>query len=310
MPDVLKDMNSGHRFVASVFSDCATHHRTDGPEHLRPVGETEFVAAEAEKHAKAHPDGVRVCAGIMSSADHMLGERMQEVLEAHIDAGRGRFRGIRGHTHYDAEETVARTNWPDRMLYDPRVREAIACLAPLSLVYDSWLFHPQIPHLARPCARPATDHHRARPLRRTARHGAVGWQGGRGLPRVEGGHARPGALRQCLRQGWGPWHHHRGLYPLGSRNSLSSEELAHEWSRWITPAIEIFGPQRCMFQSNFPIDKRTASSAVLWNAFKRLAQGYSPEEKVALFSGTAKKVRTDLSRGMGESELRDKPQLA
>src|SRR6185369_10546698 len=148
VPDVLRDMASGHNVVASVFSDCRAHYRPDGPEHLRPVGETEFVAAEAEKHAKAHPHGIKLCAGIIGVADLTLGDRIQEVLEAHIEAGRGRFRGIRGHTHHDAEETVAGVNWPDRFLYEPKVREAIARLSALGLVYESWLFHPQIPHLA------------------------------------------------------------------------------------------------------------------------------------------------------------------
>lgn len=290
VPDVLNDMNSGHHFVGSVFSDCEVHHRTDGPEHLRPVGETEFVATEAETYAKAHPDAIKVCSGIISTADLTLGERVREVLEAHITAGRGRFRGIRGHTHNDAEEMVGGKNWPDRMLYEPRVREAIACLAPLSLTYDAWLFHPQIPHLvdlAR--AQPQTTIvlvHCGGPL------GTGRWAGKADevfpvwkaameeLARCDNVYVKVGGLGTVT-----------AGYTLWDREiPLSSEELAQEWSRWITPSIQMFGPERCMFQSNFPIDKRTTSSAVLWNAFKRLAAGYSADEKAALFAGSARKA--------------------
>jgi predicted TIM-barrel fold metal-dependent hydrolase len=69
----------------------------------------------------------------------------------------------------------------------------------------------------------------------------------------------------------------------------SSEQLATLWRPYIETCIEAFGPQRAMFESNFPVDKGGGSYHVFWNAFKRLAQGCSAAEKTALFSGTASK---------------------
>ena len=69
-----------------------------------------------------------------------------------------------------------------------------------------------------------------------------------------------------------------------------SEQLAREWAPYIETCIGAFGPERCMFESNFPVDMGSCTYATLWNAFKRIAQGYSAEEKAALFSGTAKNV--------------------
>src|SRR3984957_12130720 len=71
---------------------------------------------------------------------------------------------------------------------------------------------------------------------------------------------------------------------------LSSEEIASAWRPFVEVCIEQFGAGRCMFESNFPVQKRWCSYAVLWNACKRLAAGASAAEKAALFSGTAARV--------------------
>ena len=69
-----------------------------------------------------------------------------------------------------------------------------------------------------------------------------------------------------------------------------SEQLAREWGPYIETCIGAFGPERCMFESNFPVDMGSCTYATLWNAFKRIAHGYSADEKAALFSGTATNV--------------------
>jgi len=69
-----------------------------------------------------------------------------------------------------------------------------------------------------------------------------------------------------------------------------STQLAAEWGPYIETCIEAFGPERCMFESNFPVDMGSCSYATLWNAFKVIAKGASAAEKTALFSGTATKV--------------------
>ena len=70
----------------------------------------------------------------------------------------------------------------------------------------------------------------------------------------------------------------------------TSVQLAEAWKPYIETSIEAFGPDRAMFESNFPVDKGMCSYAVLWNAFKHLAAGCSAAEKTALFSGTAARV--------------------
>jgi len=290
VPEFLKDATSGHRVVASVFSDCRAHYRVDGPEHLKPVGETEFVTALAEEHARRNPLDLKLCAAIVGVADLLLGDRIKEVLEAHLEAGKGRFRGIRGHTHHDPEVLVAGINWPEGMLTEPKVRAAIACLAPLNLVYEAWLFHTQLADLtALAQAQPQTTvvlNHCGGPL------GVGRWAGKQdevfpewrrdmqALARCPNVYVKAAGLGTST-VGFDLW---------DRETPAPSEEIALRWGKWITPTIELFGPARCMFESNFPVDKRTANYAVLWNAFKILAKGCSADEKTALFSGTAKKL--------------------
>jgi L-fuconolactonase len=71
---------------------------------------------------------------------------------------------------------------------------------------------------------------------------------------------------------------------------IGSEELAEAMAPWMTYGIEQFGPNRCMFESNFPVDKVSYSYNVLYNAFKRLSKGYSAAERAALFHDTAARV--------------------
>ncbi len=70
----------------------------------------------------------------------------------------------------------------------------------------------------------------------------------------------------------------------------ASEELAAAWRPYVETCVGAFGARRCMFESNFPVDKGSCGYAALWNAFKRIAAGWSAEERTALFSGTAERV--------------------
>jgi predicted TIM-barrel fold metal-dependent hydrolase len=67
----------------------------------------------------------------------------------------------------------------------------------------------------------------------------------------------------------------------------SSEELATAWKPYVETCIEAFGANRCMFESNFPVDKGSYGYQAFWNACKILAKGASAAEKADLFSGTA-----------------------
>jgi predicted TIM-barrel fold metal-dependent hydrolase len=79
---------------------------------------------------------------------------------------------------------------------------------------------------------------------------------------------------------WG-WDWHTRDRPIGS------EELAESMSPWLTHVIESLGPDRCMFESNFPPDKVSFSYNIMYNAFKRMSQDYSPSERADLFHDTA-----------------------
>src|SRR5262249_1229900 len=150
MPDLLADADTGHNIVATVFVQARAMHRSSGPEEMRPVGETEFVNGVAAMSASSNYGKTRLCAGIVGHANLALGKRVTPVLQAHIRAGGGRFRGIRHITAWDADPTVLNPGnpAPRGQMADPMWREGFACLAPLGLSFDAWLYHPQIGELA------------------------------------------------------------------------------------------------------------------------------------------------------------------
>src|ERR1700729_3046683 len=146
LDDLLSDTNSGHNIVGTVFVQCRSMHRAGGPEEMRPVGETEFVNGVAAMSASGGFGKTRICAGIVGHADLRLGSRVRPVLEAHIRAGGGRFRGIRHITAWDADPTLMNPAYapPPGLMADATFRQGFACLAPLNLSFDAWLYHPQI----------------------------------------------------------------------------------------------------------------------------------------------------------------------
>ena len=286
---------SGHRIIATVFVDCMAFYRADGPVALRPVGETEYANGVAAMCASGYYGEVRACAGIVGHADLSLGAAVAEVLAAHIIAGGGaggRFKGIRHAGGWDASPLIHNSHTkPPRGLYaDARFREGFAQLAPLGLSFEAWQYHPQLAEvtaLAR--AFPDTSiilNHVGGPL-------GVGSYEGRGDDNFAQWQRDLAALAGCpnvtvklggLGMRIGPIQHFKRPVPP------SSTEVAEAWRPWIEPCISLFGAERCMFESNFPVDKTSSGYAVLWNAFKRLAAGASLSEKAALFSATASRV--------------------
>src|SRR6195952_37511 len=146
LDDLLADMNSGHNIIATVFLQCRSMHRASGPEAFRPVGETEFVNGVAAMSASGSYGAAKICAGIVGHVDLRNGGKSRDVLEAHIRAGGGRFRGIRHITAYDPDPSLMNPAYapPPRLMYDETFRQGFACLAPLNLSFDAWLYHPQI----------------------------------------------------------------------------------------------------------------------------------------------------------------------
>ena len=292
LPELLADTGSGHRVEATVFVDCMAFYRADGPAALRPVGETEFANGVAAMAASGMYGPTLACAGIVSHADLTLGAAVQEVLLAHIAAGHGRFRGIRHAGGWDASPLIrnSHTRPPEGLYADARFREGFAQLAPLGLSFEAWQFHPQLPEvLALARAFPQTAivlNHLGGPL-------AVGPYLGQGEAQFARWRRDLQALAACpnvtvklggLGMQIGPIGHWQLPDPPDSM------QIAQAWRPWVDTCIEAFGARRCMFESNFPVDKISSGYAVLWNAFKRLAAGASAAEKAALFSGTARRI--------------------
>ena len=289
LPELLADLNSGHAIAATVFVQARAFHRAGGAEEMKPVGETEFVNGVAAMSASGRYGATRVCAGIVGHANLTLGVRVEPVLEAHLRAGGGRFRGIRHISAWDSDPLTRNPAYPvpAGLLADTAFRDGFAKLAAMELSFDAWLYHPQIPELtslarAFPRARIVLDHVGG-PL-------AIGsyanrreeifpaWRAAiRELASCDNVHVKLGGLGMRI-NGFG--------FEAGA-DPPSSEELAAAWKPYIDTCIEAFGARRCMFESNFPVDKGSYGYAIGWNAFKRLAAGASAAEKADLFGGSA-----------------------
>ncbi len=289
LDDLLADTNAGHTIVATVFVQCRAFHRAGGPEAMKPVGETEFVNGVAAMSASGGYGATKICAGIVGHADLRNGTATREVLEAHIRAGGGRFRGIRHITAYDPDPSIMNPayNPPAGLMFDKTFREGFACLAPLNLSFDAWLYHPQISDLtALARAFPGTQiclNHVGGPLAIGAYEGRrdeifATWKASiRDLASCPNVVVKVGGLAMRING----WDFHTKAEPP------TSAELAAAWKPYVETCIEAFGADRCMFESNFPVDKGSYSYAAYWNACKRLTAGASADDRTALFSGTA-----------------------
>jgi L-fuconolactonase len=289
LDELLADARSGHNVVATVFVECGAMYRADGPAALHCVGETEFVNGVAAMSASGVYGDIRACAGIVGRADFTMGDAVVEVLEAHVAAGGGRFRGVRQSASHDPDKAVlgplARI---DGGLYaSDAFRSGFDRLAPLGLSFDAWLLEPQLPELI-DLARAFPDttivlDHVGTPLgiasydgRREARFSV--WRDNiRALAASPNVFVKLGGLAMVF----------CGFPSFLAEPRASSLQLATEWAPYIGTCIEAFGPERCMFESNFPVDLGSGSYATIWNAFKRIAAGASADEKTALFSATA-----------------------
>ncbi len=298
LDELLTDLTSGHRVIATVYLQCGSMYRAEGPAHLRAVGETEFVNGVAAMTASGLYGPVRACAGIMGFADLTSGALVQETLEAHIAAAPARFRGVRHGASWDADPEVLgplNRGQPSGLYRLDTFREGFAKLAPLGLSFDAWLLEPQLPDLidlARAFPQtPIVLDHVGTPLGVASYAGRLPERFGvwrdniRALAKSDNVTVKLGGLAMAF----------CNFPSFLSEPPASSAQLAEEWRPYIETCIEAFGVERCMFESNFPVDRGAADYRTLWNAFKRIAAGCSADEKTALFSGVATRVyRLDL----------------
>ncbi len=289
-PELLADLSSGHRIKATVFEECGSMYRADGPEELRSLGETEFVTGVAAMSASGGFGPARACAAIVGNVNLTLGSRAEAILEKHIASSGGRFHAIRFSTAWDADERVHNTVPRPKILAEKPFREGFKALARLKLTFDAWVYHPQLSEVGDLAASfpdtPIVLNHFGSPILGGPNAGRTAeafeeWRAGMtALSAHDNVHVKLGALPV------------RRSRPKGQEVAppLSSEEIAAAWRPFFEVCVEKFGARRCLFESNFPVQKRWCSYAVLWNACKRLASGASAAEKSALFSETASRA--------------------
>ena len=290
LDELLADTGSGHNVVSTVFMECMAMYRADGPAALRPVGETEFVNGIAAMSASGGYGDGRMCASIVGFVDLTLPEA-GAALDAHMAAS-PRFRGIRHASGWDASEDVrnSHTNPTEGLLGDAAFRSGFAELGKRGLTFDAWMYHSQIRELI-PLARAFPDQpivldHFGGPLGIGPYEGRrqeifAAWKDDVAeLARCENVVAKLGGLVMPI-NGFG---FHKRDTPA------TSDELVAATRDYYLHMIDCFGADRCMFESNFPVDRQSCSYHVLYNSFKKIAAGCSAAEKAALFHDTAVRV--------------------
>lgn len=292
LSDFWEDTQCGHNIVGTVFVECGAEYRREGPKELRPLGETEYVVSTAAASRTTTAPGQPPILGMVGHANLLLGAAVAEVLAAHQESDNGLLRGIRHSTaFYPDPPAVGR--YSGRIagaMMEPAFREGFAELSNFGLSFDAWLLHPQITELTDLAQHfpetPIVFDHFGGPL-------GIGPYEGKQTeifpqwkkevaelaqnPNVV---AKLGGLAMLI-NGWG-WDT-RDL-------PANSDEIVAAHRDYYLHTIECFGPSRCMFESNFPVDKESLSYGVLWNAFKKIAAGFSDSEKHELFFGTAARV--------------------
>jgi L-fuconolactonase len=288
---LLADMKSGHNVRATVFVQCGAMYRIDAPPHLRCVGETEFVNGVAAMSASGVYGPVRACAGIVGTADCNLGESVDEVLEAHLKVS-DRFRGIRQSASYDADPNVLGplSRQSAGLYVSDAFRAGYARLSKYGLSFDAWLLEPQLPELIDLVRRfpetPVILDHVGTPLGLGVYEGKMQERFGiwreniRTLAQMPNVNVKLGGLAMAF----------CNFPSFLSDPPAHSTQLAAEWGPYLETCIEAFGPSRCMFESNFPVDMGSCDYPTLWNAFKVFAKDFSADEKAELFAGTATRV--------------------
>jgi predicted TIM-barrel fold metal-dependent hydrolase len=283
---------SGHNVEASIYVECNSMYRADGPANLRCVGETEFALGMAAIAASRKYTNTRVAAGIVGNADLALGAAVAEVLDAHIAAANGRLRGIRRRAKWDSDPVVKGVVSADRprLYLEPAFQRGVREVAARGLVFEASIYHPQIPDvtaLARTVAEASIVlNHSGNPVGHSSYRGrekevhqtwVTTMKELATCPNVT---VKLGGILMTLAT------FDFGLAP----KPLTSEELAALWRPYIEPCCEMFGPERCMVASNFPVDKAGFSYSTGWNMYKRVTAGCSAGAKQEIYSGTARRI--------------------
>jgi L-fuconolactonase len=286
--DLLDDMASGHDIRATVFVECKTHYDTDAPADRASAGEMRFALAQA-REAAAIGASTRVGAAFVGNVDLTLGEAAGAALDHLMDASDGRLRSIRNIAVWHADPTVraSAATPPPRLYLDPSFQAGIAQLKPRNIAFDAWLVHTQLAELRQLAERfgdtPMVLNHVGGPL-------ALGPYRGHRDSVFASWRDDIAKLSQCANMhvklgGFG-----MPLFGFGFEQGElppDSASVAEAIRPYVETCIEAFGASRCMFETNFPVDKGCFGYGVAWNAFKRVTAGLPPSDRAALFHDTA-----------------------
>jgi L-fuconolactonase len=284
VPNFLADIRqSGHRIVSSIFVECSIMYRPDGPAELRSLGETAFVRSLADQ---PNARGAGIASGMLVRIDLTQGERVREIAEMHQEVSGGRLRGVRDAISW-TDLPPFNTNPANRTKMESSAfRVGAVALARLGLPFDASVLHPQLAQLTE-LARAVPD------LKIVVNHlgGPIGagpdyrrmqdvfpdWrQAMRKLAEQPNVVMKLGGLGQF-------WENPPGANP-------GSMTLAASWRPWIETGIELFGIERCMFESNWPTNGPVGSLGNSYNAMKRIVAGYSLTDLRALFNLNASEI--------------------
>ncbi len=286
VPEFLEDLQTGHNIVGTIYAECHSMYRQSGPEEWRSLGETEFVTGCAAMADSGVFGDIGFCKGFIGNVDLSLEHATREIFERHVDISGGRFKGIRFTTAWDASERIQSQVPRPQMLREASVRNGAEVMAEMGLTLDLWVYHPQLSEIAE-LADALPD------LTIVVNHTGVPILGGPYRDRREAVFAEweTGVRSVASRPNT---YMKLGALPIRSSGDgidrsvpPTSEETTTAWRPWVDVCIDAFGVERCFFESNFPVQKLFASYHVTWNAFKRLAQGASADEKRWLFHDAA-----------------------
>jgi predicted TIM-barrel fold metal-dependent hydrolase len=290
MEQLSEDTNSGHNIIGTIFMECAQGYYLNDDEKYKPIGETEFVINIIEESKNI--SGPTNILGIISFADLMLGSEVKDVLDQHIITGKGLFKGIRHAAGWDHNNEIqnSHSNPVKNIYHESSFRKGAEELIKLNLTFDAWHYHHQINDLSifsknYPELTIIHDHFGG-PL------GVGPYQGKRDeifkkwkddislLAESKNVYAKLGGLAMPVNG----WNFHKNDKPA------TSNQIVEMHNDYYSHTLECFGVERCMFESNFPVDRRSVSYHVIWNAFKKMVTDYSDKDKNKLFFQNAKDV--------------------
>lgn len=289
-PQLAADISAGHRVLATVFVECKAHFDANAPPDFASVGETRFAATQA-REAAGLTGNMGVVKGIIAYGDPLV-EHPVKVLEAHLDAAQGRLRGVRVRAAWHADPAFAAP--PDgpteQTISSPALDRYCSVLEDMDLTLDLWVYHTQLDEAAALVGRhprlSVVLNHCGGPL---------------GIGPFEGRQA-------MVREAWAASlarvaAHHNVAVKIGGlampRTGMSfasddkpggSMDMVARWSPYMRTCVELFGAERSMFESNFPVDKGSCNYVALWNAFKLMSAGYPASQRRLLLAGTANAV--------------------